>query len=345
MSITFLRRIVPLLLLSAMAGIAMAGDAHAPASLPAPASAPLADPFAGNACVDCHRNLPGRSSEIVELEWKQSVHHAANVGCEGCHGGDASVARAQFSSDQAWKRAAHQDRNPEFLLMKSGNEFASAPRGRSVSYFCGRCHARIKEQHLGSPHGEFGDPSCLFCHGQGSHKITHPTADIIDTRQRSEGGRCSPCHRSGTMQSVARIKTLLIDTEEQIKTSGQLYKQLEEWGYRSLELEKLHHHANEVRSQQRQIFHSFNLRDINNFAAEIQGSVERTTATFELVQRLRATQRQQTRMGLIAVTLLLTFAGLLVYYKHAFLDHHDEPPHEPTAEERKNAAASETIKR
>ena len=29
---------------------------------------PQDDPFADNACVECHRDLPGRSSEIVDLE-------------------------------------------------------------------------------------------------------------------------------------------------------------------------------------------------------------------------------------------------------------------------------------
>ena len=278
------------------------------------------DPFADNACVQCHRDLAGRSSEIVELEWKQSVHHAAKVGCDGCHGGNASLRRAQFTSDEDFKRASHLDRNSEFLTLHQEKEFVSTVRGRGISYFCGKCHAKIKEEHLGSNHGEFGNPSCLYCHGQGSHRITHPTAAaIIDTRSRTEGGRCSPCHRSGTMQTVARIRELLTDTEEQIKTSGQQYAQLESWGYRNLELEKLHHHAKDVRSALRQTFHSFNLRDISSYVGEIQGTVERTKATYDLVRRLRDTQRRQTIIGLAAVGILLSFAALLVYYKKAFL--------------------------
>jgi hypothetical protein len=283
------------------------------------------DPFAGNACIQCHRDLPGRSAEVVELEWKQSVHYQAKVGCEGCHGGDATARREQFSSDEAFKQASHLQRSPEFLVMERGQQFVSAARGRSVSYFCGRCHAKIKEHHLGSPHGDFGDPTCLYCHGQGSHRITRPSAQIIDTRGRSDGGRCSPCHRSGTMEAVGRIKGLVVGAEAQIKTSGELYRQLEEWGYHSLELEKLHHHAAEVRSGLRQLFHSFNMREISNFAAEIQGVAERTSATWELVGRLRQTQRQQTYVGGAAVLLLLVFAGLLFYYKHAFLDRHGPP--------------------
>ena len=288
------------------------------------ASEPAKDAFADNACVQCHSDLPGRSSEIVHLEWANSVHHANQVGCDGCHGGNAALKREQFASDDEFKRAAHLERNPEFLLMHRDKEFVSAARGRSVSYLCGKCHSKIKENHLGSPHGEFGDPTCLYCHGRGSHNIQPATLDIITTASRSEGGQCSPCHRSGTMEAVGRIKQTLTETEQRIQASGEQYKQLEAWGYRNLELEKLHHHAAETRSQLRQIFHSFNMRDISNFAAEIQGVADRTEASFQLVDRLRKTQRQQTLVGTAAVVLLLSFAGLLIYYKHAFLEPHKQ---------------------
>jgi len=280
------------------------------------------DPFAHNNCVQCHRDLPGRSSELVALEWEKSVHHAAGVACDGCHGGNASVRREQFDSDEAFKAAAHLQRNPEFLLMHGEQrEFVSSARGRSVSYFCGQCHSQIKEKHLGSPHGDFGDPTCLYCHGQGSHKITDATPAIIDVRSASEGGRCSRCHAEGTMEAVGRIKKLLIETEQRIDSSGRKYAELEDWGYRNLELEGLHHHVGEVHSRLRQIFHSFNMREINNFAAEIEEVADRTDATHDLVANLRASQHRQSIIGVVVACMLLCFAGLLVYYKKAFLPH------------------------
>lgn len=303
-----------------------AGGLAAPSSEPAESDAETSDPYADNACVQCHKNIPGRSAEIVELEWKQSVHHKASVGCEGCHGGDATVDREQFSSHDEFKRAAHLDRTPEFLVLhQPDSQFVSAARGRGVSYFCGKCHSDIKEKHLGSPHGDFGDPTCLYCHGMGSHRITEPSAELIDTRPRSEGGRCSPCHRAATMEAVKRIKETLIKSEDQIERSAELNEELLEWGYRNLSLEELHEHSAEVNSRLRQVFHSFNMREINNFAAEIQEAIDRAEATHERVSRLRREQSTQTIVALGVVTLLLAFAGMLVMYKHVFLDHHGPP--------------------
>ena len=52
---------------------------------------------------------------------------------------------------------------------------------------------------------------------------------------------------------------------------------------------------------------------------EIRETIERTTATHEMVNRLRAAQRRQARNGAAVTVMLLAFAGLLVYYRHAFL--------------------------
>ena len=121
------------------------------------------------------------------------------------------------------------------------------------------------------------------------------------------------------MESVTRIKKLLTDTEERIQTAGALYAELEGWGYHNLELEKLHHEVGEVRSRLRQIFHSFNMLEISNFTSEIIETAERTESTHALVANLRSAQRRQARDGGLVAIMLLVFAGLLVYYRHAFL--------------------------
>ena len=300
---------------------------HEPA--PEPAAAPE-EPFGGNACIECHRDLPGRSSEIVHVEWRQSVHYAAGVACDDCHGGNASLTRDAFDSTRDWKEAAHARRDTEFLVLHQPDPmFVSSVRGRSVSYFCGKCHADIKEKHLGSPHGDFGDPTCLYCHGSGSHRITPPTIEILDTRSRAEGGRCSPCHEASSMETLKRIKATLQEAEEHIAVSGEQYQELQDWGYRNLELEEMHSHAKETQSHLRQVFHSFNLLEISNFVGEIEGVADRTSDTHALIDRLRAAKRRQAAVGSLVVVMLLALAGLLHYYKHEFLSPEPHAPAQP----------------
>jgi len=149
-------------------------DEHDPA--PSVDTQPKGEQYADNACVQCHRNQAGRSAEIVDLEWTKSVHYENSVACDGCHGGDASVKREQFLDEDALKQAAHLSRNPEFLALQAAEgRFVGRARGRSVSYLCGRCHQEIMEKHLGSPHGNFGDPSCLFCHGRRKNRSIQPS--------------------------------------------------------------------------------------------------------------------------------------------------------------------------
>jgi hypothetical protein len=284
--------------------------------------------------VRCHENLPGRLGQIVNLEWHDSVHYENEVTCDGCHGGDASVTTEQYPTFDGLKQAAHLWRNPEFSLLHDTSQgFVSRARGRSVSYFCGRCHTLIMEKHLGSPHGNFGDPSCLYCHGQGSHAIQPAAVDIIDTRSAAQGGRCALCHEAGTMQTVSSIKETLTEAAARIDSSAEQYRVLEEqMGYKNLSLEAMHHHKEETHSRLRQVFHSFNLREIGELTSSIEAVANQTDYAVDLVASLRSAQQRQTIVGLTSVVFLFAFAGLLVYYKHAFCEGYDKsdatPPNE-----------------
>ncbi len=312
-----MRFLIPL-----FAALAASSDEHSH-SPPAVAHNP-GDRYKDNACVQCHRNLAGRSAEIVDLEWANSVHYKNNVACDGCHGGDASVKPEQFPDDDALKQAAHLSRNPEFLVIQAAEgQFVSRARGRGVSYFCGRCHTEIMEKHLGSPHGKFGAPSCLFCHGQGSHTIKESRIDIIDTRPRSQAGRCSPCHQASTMTTVKEIKTILQTTSDLIDSSAAQFRELEEMGYRNLALAEAHHHTAETHSRLRRTFHSFNMRDINDLASSIKAVADQTSYAFKLVVALHKARHTQALVGLASVVFLLVFAGVVIFYKHTFCEDFD----------------------
>lgn len=272
-----------------------------------------------NACIFCHQNLPGKLSEVVE-EWKLSIHFRNNVTCDGCHGGDPSVKPEQFDSEEVFKDRAHLHRDREFLLIpRTESIFASAVRGRSVSYFCGKCHSNIKEKHLGSPHGELGDPTCLYCHGRGSHSIQETSAEIIDVRSSREEGRCAVCHQAATMETVSNIYHIMVNAQLQLENSTRLYDWLEERGYKNLAMEKMYHHSRETLSQLRQTFHSFNMREINEFASSIGANAELTQETYKLIEHLEITKIKQAKLAVSSVLFLLSFAGLLLIYRKTFL--------------------------
>lgn len=305
----------------------------AASSSPSPASSPASeDAFAENACVRCHQRLPGGLGEIATHQWKASVHYANRVACDGCHGGDATAREEQFPNAEAWKLASHMARDPKFLVAPSRSDtFVDRVRGREVSYFCGKCHSLIKEKHLGSPHGNNGDPTCLYCHaraadGHFTHEIRPASLDIIDTRGREEGGRCSPCHQAPTMQAVRQIKTTLAQTSELIEEASKEQEDLVHRGYRSLELAGLQEHGEEVNSRLRRVFHSFDMREINGFAGEVKALAERTSRTHDLLEQVSHMRRRQTVVALAICAFLLAFVGLLLHYKHAYCLEHAEQP-------------------
>ncbi|MFH1716631.1 MAG: hypothetical protein ABIF19_04720 [Planctomycetota bacterium] len=277
------------------------------------------DAYKDNACVSCHQNLPGKLSAVVQ-EWTQSIHFRNNVTCDGCHGGDPSVKRDQSDSEEVFKDRSHLHRDREFLLIsRTDSLFTSAVRGRSVSYFCGKCHSDIKEKHLGSPHGELGNPTCLYCHGMGSHAIQESSPDMVDVRSRSEGGRCAICHRAATMETVSNIYNILVNAQSQLENSSKLYDWLEKHGYKNLAMDKMHHNSRETLSQLRQTFHSFNMREINEFASSIGANADLTQETYNLIESLEIAKARQAKLGISSVAFLVSFAGLLLIYRKKYL--------------------------
>jgi hypothetical protein len=290
------------------------------------------DKYKDNACVSCHQNLAGKLGLVVQ-EWGQSVHFRNNVTCDGCHGGDPAVKRDQCGDEETFKNRAHQHRSRELSLVNRPDEqFTSVIRGRSVSYFCGRCHSQIKEKHLGSPHGDLGNPTCLYCHAQGpgsptpnsasggpSHAITEAKVDIIDLRPLRQGGRCAVCHRAATMETVAQVHQTLVTAESQLQSAAEMYDRLETFGYRNLALKKMFGHTRETLSQLRRSFHSFNMREINEAASTIKTNAQLTQDTYDMIQALEVAKGRQAFAGIGAVAFLLSFAGLLLIYRKRFL--------------------------
>lgn len=255
--------------------------------------------FPENGCIGCHINAPGVLSQAV-VDWTKSIHSVNQVTCDSCHGGDPDVTGSP--NDGLSVEAAH----------FSPTRFIRRPRPIKVSYFCGQCHVAIMEKHLGSPHGENVNPTCIFCHGH--HRVEAPTTSII------KPGRCTACH---DFQNAGQVRDILERTESTIAELEELAGVLETYHYRNLALDEMHHHSQSTITQLRVAFHSFNLGEVTNFASQLEAVLEQTRRTLEVVQDKEAARKVQVRIGVVVAAFVLLFAVLLMQYKRLYLDLED----------------------
>lgn len=128
-----------------------------------------------NQCVACH--------EVEDLsislghsmgEWRASAHARGGVGCEKCHGGDASSKDA---------KAAHNG-------VLSSSDPKSMVNIHNLSATCGSCHEEQYNAYKGTVHAkevkhDADAATCLTCHG--SMATSYPSPRELNTR-------CSVCH-------------------------------------------------------------------------------------------------------------------------------------------------------
>jgi hypothetical protein len=138
-------------------------------------------------CVSCHEREEADIPERVELdpggvahlefefsrptsEWRESVHAAADVSCDACHGGDP-----------------HEP--DEELSMSEEAGFLENPSWTEVADWCGVCHEGIAAAYA---RGAFGRamregtrvPTCLTCHMPAGHRIVAAQPEEILTARR-----------------------------------------------------------------------------------------------------------------------------------------------------------------
>jgi mono/diheme cytochrome c family protein len=126
-------------------------------------------------CADCHFSRPEAPAPDHLADWDRSAHSRSNVGCEKCHGGDASTFEPFL---------AHRG------ILNSTNP-ASPVNRRNLSTTCGTCHAGPFVAFQSSQHfaliekGDNRAPVCSTCHG-GAGSV-RPSARALETQ-------CAQCH-------------------------------------------------------------------------------------------------------------------------------------------------------
>jgi len=139
-------------------------------------------------CADCHYANAPRPDVDPFLhghvsDWRSSVHAQNDIGCEHCHGGDATT----FDSFRA------------HLNLRRSDDPTSPINRRNLPATCGRCHAGPYGEFQKSAHyaalaaGNSNVPICTTCHGPVVGEV--PSAKALE-------GRCRECH--GTEGVVPR---------------------------------------------------------------------------------------------------------------------------------------------
>lgn len=177
----------------------------------------------GSRCADCHLANPDAPGHLYE--WERSAHARNNVGCDACHGGDAST----FDSV-----TAHQG------ILNSGNPSSPVNR-KNIPRTCGACHSgpfvafQSSQMFALLEAGNPDVPVCTTCHTSVGGQLLSP---------RALEARCQRCHaadRPGShpefpgqgrrnLEAIQEIRDLLRQAQPLIRRiqDAQLRQQFEE---------------------------------------------------------------------------------------------------------------------
>jgi hypothetical protein len=153
-----------------------------------------------NRCAACHLRLVWTRSAITHVDqWVTSRHALYRVGCEKCHGGDATT------SDHA---AAHRG-----VTSSAGR--SSAVHRTALPATCGRCHtseatafARSAHQALLSQ-GDSTVPTCTSCHSSMAADVPSPAALESQCLQCHEDRQDRARVASRQLEDVTRLQRTL----------------------------------------------------------------------------------------------------------------------------------------
>ncbi len=154
-----------------------------------------------NRCAQCHfANLVDVPGAAHLSEWERSAHARHDVGCERCHGGDATTVHPVEAH-----RGVLDSRNP-----------ASPVARVNLPETCGACHAGARQAFGRSrhaallQHGDAGAPSCSTCHGAMTARV--PSPRVLE-------GQCARCHPpSATGEGYARDAAALLADIDRLGT-------------------------------------------------------------------------------------------------------------------------------
>jgi hypothetical protein len=172
----------------------------------------LATPAASqqSRCADCHFSRPDAPAREHLADWDRSAHGRNGVGCERCHGGDATTFEPLL---------AHRN------ILNSSNP-ASPVHRRNLSTTCGTCHAGPFVAFQKSRHfsllekGDTQVPVCSTCHGAAGYRRPSPRALESQCAQCHGPNRIAP--RPERAEAARTLYDALHEARDQMKTARSL---------------------------------------------------------------------------------------------------------------------------
>jgi hypothetical protein len=200
-------------------------------------------------CADCHFASPDAPAAGHLSDWDHSAHGRNNVGCEKCHGGDATSVEPFL---------AHRN------ILNSTNPSSPVNR-RNLSTTCGTCHAGPfvafqKSQHFALlEKGDNRVPVCTTCHGDAGYR--RPSARALETQ-------CAQCHgpkrlapRPERAEAARTLYNALHESRDLMKTVRSLVNRVNEKSRRA-ELDRAYQQAEVPLTQAVQAGHQFVYDDL-----------------------------------------------------------------------------------
>lgn len=181
-------------------------------------------------CAECHFASLAAPAVDHLADWNLSAHQRANVGCEKCHGGDATTFEPLL---------AHRG------ILNSGNP-ASPVNRSNLPTTCGTCHAGPfvafqKSQHFALlKKGDSRVPVCSLCHNAaGSWR---PTGKALETACRQCHGTRGTAPRLERAEAARALYSELHESRDAMKSAGSLIRRVKDKARRE-QLESVHQQA------------------------------------------------------------------------------------------------------
>lgn len=161
-------------------------------------------------CADCHLSRPDVPAVDHLSDWDSSAHGRNNVGCERCHGGDATTFESFI---------AHRG------ILNSTNP-ASPVNRRNLPVTCGTCHAGPFVAFQDSQHfallgkGDTRVPVCSTCHGAAGFR--RPSAKALETQCRQCHGPTGIAPRPERAEAARTLYDALHESRDLLKVARPL---------------------------------------------------------------------------------------------------------------------------